>query len=223
MNTDDDNSLIAERREKLAAIRAAAKLAGTAAFPNDFKPTRHALELQRKHGAQSNEELEPLAVKVALGGRMMLKRVMGKASFATLQDGSGQIQLFVTRDALGEAAYAAFKHWDLGDILGAEGTLFKTKTGELSVRVSSLRLLTKSRSTASVMWTSSPTRTHARGLRHAARRSARSASSWSNTASWKSRRRCCTRSRGVRTPSLLSPTTTHSTSRCSCASRPSCT
>jgi lysyl-tRNA synthetase class 2 len=144
MSTDNDNTLIAERREKLAAIRVATKLAGTAAFPNDFKPTQHALELQRKHGAQSNEELEALAVKVALGGRMMLKRVMGKASFATLQDGSGQIQLFVTRDALGEDNYAAFKHWDLGDILGAQGTLFKTKTGELSVRVSSLRLLTKS-------------------------------------------------------------------------------
>jgi lysyl-tRNA synthetase, class II len=144
MSTDDDNSLIAERREKLAAIRVATKQAGTAAFPNDFKPTQHALELQRKHGAQSNDELEALAVKVALGGRMMLKRVMGKASFATLQDGSGQIQLFVTRDAIGEDNYAAFKHWDLGDILGAQGTLFKTKTGELSVRVSSLRLLTKS-------------------------------------------------------------------------------
>jgi len=75
---------------------------------------------------------------------MMLKRVMGKASFCTLQDGTGRIQLFVTKDALGEAAYETFKHWDLGDILGAEGTLFKTRTGELSVRVSTLRLLTKS-------------------------------------------------------------------------------
>ncbi len=139
MSTDDDNTLIAERREKLAAIRAQG-----IAFPNDFKPTHHALELQRKHADQPNEELEPLAVKVALGGRMMLKRVMGKASFCTLQDGTGRIQLFVTRDALGETAYDAFKHWDLGDILGAEGTLFKTKTGELSVRVTTLRLLTKS-------------------------------------------------------------------------------
>ena len=136
---DDDNQLITERREKLTAIRATG-----IAFPNDFKPRHHAQELLRKHGNQVNEELEPLAVKVALGGRMMLKRVMGKASFCTLQDGSGRIQLFVTRDALGEAAYDAFKHWDLGDILGAEGTLFKTKTGELSVRVSTLRLLTKS-------------------------------------------------------------------------------
>jgi lysyl-tRNA synthetase, class II len=140
----DDNQLIAERREKLAAIRAQARASGGAAFPNDFKPRHHALELLRKYGELANEALEPQVVKVSLGGRMMLKRIMGKASFATLQDGSGRIQLFVTRDALGEDVYAAFKHWDLGDILGAEGTLFKTKTGELSVRVTSLRLLTKS-------------------------------------------------------------------------------
>ncbi len=142
--TTDENQLIAERREKLAAIRAQAKASGSAAFPNDFKPKHHARELLRRYGELSNEELEPQAVAVSLGGRMMLKRIMGKASFATLQDGTGRIQLFVTRDALGEEVYAAFKHWDLGDILGAEGTLFKTKTGELSVRLSSLRLLTKS-------------------------------------------------------------------------------
>jgi lysyl-tRNA synthetase class 2 len=140
----DDNQLIAERREKLAAIRAHAKANGGAAFPNDFKPTHRAADLLQKYGSLSNEALEPQAVNVTLGGRMMLKRVMGKASFATLQDGSGQIQLFVTRDALGEDAYAGFKHWDLGDILGAAGTLFKTKTGELSVRVTTLRLLAKS-------------------------------------------------------------------------------
>jgi len=135
----DDNQLIAERREKLAVIRRQG-----VAFPNDFKPTHHAAELLRKHGNDSNEALEAQAVKVAVAGRMMLKRVMGKASFGTLQDGSGRIQLFITKDALGDTAYDAFKHWDLGDILGAEGTLFKTKTGELSVRVTLLRLLTKS-------------------------------------------------------------------------------
>ena len=149
----DDNKLMVERREKLAAIRAAAKAAGTAAFPNDFKPRHHAADLQQQYGALENEALEPQAISVALGGRMMLKRIMGKASFATLQDGSfgpagsanhGRIQLFVSRDALGAEAYEAFKHWDLGDILGAEGLLFKTRTGELSVRVTSLRLLTKS-------------------------------------------------------------------------------
>ncbi|MBC8056640.1 MAG: lysine--tRNA ligase [Rhizobiales bacterium] len=135
----DENQLITERREKLAAIRRQG-----IAFPNDFKPKNHAGELLRQHGDQENEELEPLNIKVVVAGRLMLKRVMGKASFCTLQDGSGQIQLFVTRDALGEEAYASFKHWDLGDIVGAEGLLFKTKTGELSVRVSALRLLTKS-------------------------------------------------------------------------------
>jgi len=135
----DENQLITERREKLAAIRQQG-----IAFPNDFKPQHRAAELLRQHDAKSNEELEPLAIPVTVAGRLMLKRVMGKASFGTLQDASGQIQLFVTRDALGEEAYAAFKHWDLGDIVGAEGSLFKTKTGELSVRVSTLRLLTKS-------------------------------------------------------------------------------
>src|SRR6185369_17722248 len=96
----DENKLIAERREKLAAIRRQG-----IAFPNDFKPTHRAADLLRKHGGQENEELEPLAIKVALGGRMMLKRQMGKASFATLQDASGRLQLFVTKDALGEAVY----------------------------------------------------------------------------------------------------------------------
>jgi lysyl-tRNA synthetase class 2 len=140
----DTNQLMAERRDKLAAIRALAKSGGGVAFPNDFKPTHQALELQRKYGDLANEELEPRAIAVSLGGRMMLKRVMGKASFCTLQDGSGRIQLYVTRDALGEEVYAAFKHWDLGDILGAEGVLFKSNKGEFSVRVTRLRLLTKS-------------------------------------------------------------------------------
>ncbi len=135
----DENKLIAERREKLAAIR---KLG--IAFPNDFKPTHHAADLQLRHGNTANEELEPQAIHVAVAGRLMLKRVMGKASFGTLQDASGRVQLFITRDALGEAGYDAFKHGDLGDIVGAEGTLFRTKTGELSVRVATLRLLTKS-------------------------------------------------------------------------------
>jgi len=136
---EDENKLIAERREKLSAIRQQG-----VAFPNDFKPKHHALDLIRKYGEIPNEELEPQGIVVSLGGRMMLKRMMGKASFATLQDSTGRLQLFVTKDALGDEVYAAFKHWDLGDILGAEGTLFRTKTGELSVRVTTLRLLTKS-------------------------------------------------------------------------------
>lgn len=140
----DENSIIAERRDKLKAIRAQG-----VAFPNDFRPQHKAAPLQAEYGEAAGEALEAQAIKVSVAGRMMLKRVMGKASFATLQDASGpqadgRIQLFLTKDALGEDAYAAFKHYDLGDILGAEGTLFKTRTGELSVKVTSLRLLTKS-------------------------------------------------------------------------------
>ncbi len=135
----DDNQLIEERREKLAAIRSRG-----IAFPNDFKPKHQAAELVRVHGELPNEELEPKAIAVSLAGRMMLKRVMGKASFMSLQDGSGRIQIYVTRDALGEDVYADFKRWDLGDIVGLEGTLFKSNKGEFSVRATTLRLLVKS-------------------------------------------------------------------------------
>lgn len=97
------------------------------------------------YGDKSAEELEQLDVKVAVAGRLMAKRIMGKASFAQLQDMSGRMQLFLQRDALPEGVYnEGFKKWDIGDIIGAEGTLFKTKTGELSVKVSSIKLLTKS-------------------------------------------------------------------------------
>jgi lysyl-tRNA synthetase class 2 len=140
----DTNQLMAERRDKLAAIRAQG-----IAFPNDYKPTHHAADLHHKHGQVPNEELEPQAVKVAVAGRLMLKRVMGRACFGTLQDGSfgekhGRIQIYVTQDAVGESALAEFKQLDLGDILGCEGTLFRTKTGELSVKATKVRLLTKS-------------------------------------------------------------------------------
>jgi lysyl-tRNA synthetase class 2 len=141
---DNDNQLITERREKLAALRERARALGTAAFPNDFKPSHHAADLHHRHDAADNEALEREAVRVAVAGRMMLKRVMGKACFATLQDASGRIQLYVTQDAVGTEALADFKGWDLGDILGCEGTLFRTKSGELSVKASSIRLLTKS-------------------------------------------------------------------------------
>ena len=140
----DENQLMAERREKLQALRAQQAQGGGVAFPNDFKPAHRAATLQAEQANASAEQLEASPVQVSVAGRMMLKRVMGKASFATLQDATGRIQLYVTRDALGEELYAAFKHWDLGDILGAEGVLMKTKTGELSVKVTALRLLTKS-------------------------------------------------------------------------------
>jgi lysyl-tRNA synthetase class 2 len=140
----DPNQLMAERREKLAALRRQG-----VPFPNDFKPRHHAADLHHRYGQLPNEELEPQAIRVSVAGRMMLKRVMGKACFATLQDGSigdthGRIQLYVTQDRVGAQTLAAFKHWDLGDILGCEGTLFRTKTGELSVKATSVRLLTKS-------------------------------------------------------------------------------
>ncbi|MBQ0935598.1 lysine--tRNA ligase [Ideonella paludis] len=144
LTPDDHNQLIAERREKLAALREQAKASGVAVFPNDFKPTHHAATLHHSHGTLENEALEAHPVRVAVAGRMMLKRVMGKACFATLQDASGRIQLYITLDAVGADVLAAFKHWDLGDILGCEGTLFKTKSGELSVKATAVRLLTKS-------------------------------------------------------------------------------
>ena len=140
----DENAIIAERRGKLAALRQQG-----VAFPNDFRPQHKAAALQEQYADTERGALEEQAVQVAVAGRMMLKRVMGKASFATIQDASGpradgRIQLYISNELTGEAAHEAFKHYDLGDILGAEGTLFKTKTGELSLKVTNLRLLTKS-------------------------------------------------------------------------------
>ncbi|MEX8497504.1 MAG: lysine--tRNA ligase [Leptothrix ochracea] len=138
----DDNQLIAERREKLSALRSQG-----VAFPNDFKPTDHAGDLHRLHEGKDAATLDAEPIQASVAGRMMLKRVMGKACFATLQDGTSQglnrIQLYITQDNVGAEKLAAFKHWDLGDILGAEGVLFRTKTGELSIKVTNLRLLTK--------------------------------------------------------------------------------
>ncbi len=135
----DENKLIAQRREKLAALRE-----NGVAFPNDFRRNVMAGELHAEYGEKSKEELDELGIRVSIAGRMMLKRVMGKASFATLQDMSGRIQLYVTRDELPEGFYnEQFKKWDLGDIIGAEGLLMKTNKGELSVKVDNIRLLTK--------------------------------------------------------------------------------
>ncbi|HET9041657.1 MAG TPA: lysine--tRNA ligase [Burkholderiales bacterium] len=134
----DENQIIAERRAKLAALRAQG-----IAFPNDFDRQHLAGDLQRAHGALSKEALEGHALRAAVAGRMVLKRVMGKASFATLQDMSGRIQVYVSNDATGAEAHEAFKHWDLGDILGVEGTLFKTRTGELTLNATKVRLLAK--------------------------------------------------------------------------------
>jgi len=139
----DDNELIAERRAKLAALRAQAAAEGKAAFPNDYRRDVLATLLQGEYGEKPPEWFDANPVRVHVAGRMMFQRIMGKASFAKLQDRTGQIQIFLQRDALGEA-YEAFKKYDVGDILAATGTLFKTKTGELSVRVEELRMLVKS-------------------------------------------------------------------------------
>jgi len=136
----DENKLIAQRRAKLTELREKG-----VAFPNDFRRNTVAGEIMAEYEEKTPEELEALGVRVCIAGRMMSRRVMGKASFAHLQDMSGRIQLFVQRDNLPEGVYPEFKKaWDVGDILGAEGVLFKTKTGELSVRCDSIRLLTKS-------------------------------------------------------------------------------
>ena len=135
----DEHRLIAERRTKLSTIREEG-----IAFPNDFRRDALAADLHAEYGEKESEWFEANEVRVAVAGRMMAKRVMGKASFSHLQDMSGRIQLFVQRDVLPEGRYKSFKGWDVGDILGGTGTLFKTKTGELSVKVEDLRLLTKS-------------------------------------------------------------------------------
>ena len=138
-NDHDENKLIAERRAKLARLRAERE-----AFPNDFRRDARAGELAAAYGNHAAETLQGEHVNVRVAGRLVAKRLMGKTAFAELQDGSGRIQLFVQRAALGEALYDDFKKWDIGDILGATGELMKTKTGELSVGVRELRLLVKS-------------------------------------------------------------------------------
>ena len=131
----DDNKLVEERREKLKALRAHG-----IAFPNDFRRKDFSSALHLQWGDKSKEELEAHKPATAVAGRMVLKRVMGKASFATLQDGTGRIQIYVSNEI---ANYEAFKHWDLGDIVGVEGHLFKTMKGELTVHATAIRLLVK--------------------------------------------------------------------------------
>jgi lysyl-tRNA synthetase class 2 len=140
----DENQLIGERREKLRALREGQAQGKGVAFPNDFKPDAKSAALHAAHGEKTPEQLAAEGTVATIAGRMMLKRVMGKASFATLQDESGRFQIYVTRDDVGEETYAGFKHWDLGDFVGATGKVFKTRTGELSLHVSAIRLLTKS-------------------------------------------------------------------------------
>ncbi|MFK7858690.1 MAG: lysine--tRNA ligase [Granulosicoccus sp.] len=137
--SDDDNQLIAQRRAKLDEARSRGNV-----FPNTFRPTHKASALHEAYGEKEKEALAAESVSVDVAGRMMFQRIMGKASFADLQDSSGSIQLFFHQGTLGEALYEQFKQLDLGDVLGISGTLFITKTGELSIKVASFQLLTKS-------------------------------------------------------------------------------
>ncbi len=139
MTDQDENKLIAQRRQKLAQLREAGE-----AFPNDFRRDSLAGEIRAEYAEKDKAWFEQNPVRVKVAGRMMAKRVMGKASFAHIQDMSGRLQLFVQRDALPEGVYQSFKGWDMGDIICAEGVLFLTKTEELSVKVDMLRILTKS-------------------------------------------------------------------------------
>lgn len=133
------NNELQSRREKLASLRQRGN-----PFPNDFRRDQTSEQLHQQYGDKTQQELEQLAIEVSIAGRMMTRRVMGKASFATLQDGAGRIQIYVSRDDLAEGYYNGhFKKWDLGDIVGARGRLFKTRTGELSVHCHQLQLLTK--------------------------------------------------------------------------------
>lgn len=138
MTEHESKDQIAQRRAKLAALRKAGR-----PYPNDFKRDALAADLQGRFGEKDNAELTAEPVRVRVAGRMMTCRIMGKSAFAHVQDMSGQIQLYLKQEKLPQGRFADFKHWDLGDIVGAQGQLFRTKTGELSVMVDEIRLLTK--------------------------------------------------------------------------------
>jgi lysyl-tRNA synthetase class 2 len=135
----DENRLIAERREKLHALKSE-----TIAYPNDFRPNSNAAALQARFDDHDTESLARVEERFSLAGRMLAKRVMGKIAFVKVQDGSGTMQFVVQRDNLPEGLYKTFKQWDVGDIIGGSGEIFRTQKGELSVKVDELRLLTKS-------------------------------------------------------------------------------
>ena len=135
----DESQILSERRQKLRALRAS----GQPAYPNDVRPSHRAEPLHERYASHSRETLESEHVAVALAGRIMLKRVQGKASFFTLQDATGRIQLYLNDEGVGAEAHDEIKHWDLGDQIACEGVLFKTMKGELSVRCHRLRMVAK--------------------------------------------------------------------------------
>ena len=139
MNRTDDNEQVVQRREKLSVLRET-----TNPFPNDFRRDAKAADILERFGAHEADTLESEGVSLSLAGRLMTKRVMGKAAFAHVRDESGDIQIYAQRDSLPEGIYnGLFKKLDLGDIIGVEGTLFRTRTGELTVNVTNVRLLVK--------------------------------------------------------------------------------
>ena len=135
----DENRLIAERREKMHALKAE-----TIAYPNDFRPNTNAATLHQRFADDDIETLAEVDETFALAGRMLAKRVMGKIAFVKVQDGTGTMQFVVQRDNLPEGLYQQFKQWDLGDIIGGSGAIFRTQKGELSVKPTEFRLLAKS-------------------------------------------------------------------------------
>ena len=138
-NTGGEATILEERRRKLEELRAEKK-----AYINDFIPSEHALDLHELHGALSKDDLEKAQIKdLALAGRIVLKRVMGNASFVTIRDGSGDIQIYVSKNNIDVELYKNFKTWDLGDIIGVTGKLFKTNTDELTLEAHSIVLITK--------------------------------------------------------------------------------
>jgi len=137
--TESISELIAVRREKLAAWQATGS-----AYPNDFRRNALAADLLEQYQDLDDAACTALDKTFALAGRIMLKRVMGKASFIHIQDMSGRIQIYLAQNILPEALYEDFKTWDVGDIVGVTGALFKTKTGELTLKADSIQLLTKS-------------------------------------------------------------------------------
>ena len=137
MKEQDENNLFEVRKEKLKKLREQGK-----DYPNSFRRNELAKELIQEYSDLSKDDLENTSISVKVAGRIMLRRLMGKASFTTIQDMSAQIQLYLREDTLSN--YDDFKTWDIGDIIGVEGELFKTNTGELSIKVTEAILLTKS-------------------------------------------------------------------------------
>ena len=140
----DVNSQMLVRKDKLKKLREKAEKENKSPFPNDFKRIDYADNLIVKYSDVSKEELESQNIKVSLAGRTMTRRFMGKAAFVHLQDSSGKIQIYLKSSDIGADLFEEVKHWDIGDILGVEGVLFKTKTNELTIKVTDVRLLTKS-------------------------------------------------------------------------------